>query len=78
MNSVETPAVQRWTTRERHYLLRVQTNLFGEWELLKAWGGRGSLRGRHQAVPADDLSHALRLLAKEAHRRGLRGYRLDA
>jgi hypothetical protein len=76
MTSQDSSAAQRWTTAKRYYLLRVQTNLFGEWELLKVWGGRGSRLGRHQAVPADDQVHALQLLAKEAQRRGRRGYRL--
>jgi predicted DNA-binding WGR domain protein len=76
MSSFDIPGAQRWTTMERFYVLHVQTNLFGEWELLKAWGGRGSQRGRHQAVPADNREDALRLLAKEARRREKRGYRL--
>ena len=42
---------QLWVTDTRFYLLCVQTNLFGGWELLKAWGGRGNRRGGHMAVP---------------------------
>jgi predicted DNA-binding WGR domain protein len=76
MGSFDIPGTQRWATVERYYVLQVQTNLFDEWELLKAWGGRGSQRGRHQAVPADSREDALRLLDKEARRREKRGYRL--
>jgi hypothetical protein len=75
MNGFHVSTTQRWTTKERYYVLHVQTNLFGEWELLKAWGGRGSRLGQHRAVLADDRTDALRLLAEEACRREKRGYR---
>jgi hypothetical protein len=34
MNGFHMSTTQRWTTKERYYVLDVQTNLFGEWELL--------------------------------------------
>ncbi len=70
------PALQLWMTDTRYYLLCVQLDLFGGWELLKAWGGRGSRRGGHQAVPAASLLQALDLQQREARRRLRRGYRI--
>ena len=67
---------QLWVTDTRFYLLCVQTNLFGDWELLKAWGGRGSRRGGHQAVQATSLPEAIDMQQREARRRMRRGYRV--
>ncbi len=67
---------QLWVTDTRFYLLCVQTNLFGGWELLKAWGGRGNRRGGHMAVPMGSLPEALELQQREARRRARRGYRI--
>lgn len=67
--------VQRWTTQDRYYTLRVQQDLFGQWELLKVWGSLHSRHGRHQVCPAASLEAAASLLTSEARRRARRGYR---
>lgn len=65
---------QHWLTEQRFYLLQVQQNLFREWELLKAWGGRDSRRGGYRVVPAQDAGQAMALLNTESRRRARRGY----
>jgi len=74
MSSFSTPQSSLWLTDTRYYLLRVQRDLFGKWELLKAWGGRGSRRGRHQVVPAAHEEQAIGLFEHECRRRLRRGY----
>ena len=68
---------QRWMTATRYYVLRVQQDLFGDWELIKSWGGRSSSRGRSQVVPTSSAVDAIAALSKESKRRARRGYRLD-
>jgi len=69
-------AVHRWTTATRYYQLFVQRNLFGQWELVRAWGGRNSRLGRHLVDPATSRDDALAMLATESRRRQRRGYSL--
>jgi predicted DNA-binding WGR domain protein len=64
-----------WLTDTRYYILRVQCDLFGGWELLKAWGGRGNRRGRHQMIPAAHEAQAIDMFERECRRRLRRGYR---
>ncbi|MFN9451441.1 MAG: WGR domain-containing protein [Rubrivivax sp.] len=63
-----------WLTDTRYYFLHVQRDLFGEWELLKVWGGRRSRRGRHQVVCVAREDQALGLFERECQRRIRRGY----
>lgn len=75
---LETPLTTacRWETPTRYYVGQVQENLFGQWELLRIWGGRGNRLGGMLVEPASSHAHALQLLAAEAKRRGRRGYSL--
>lgn len=66
----------RWETSTRYYVGLVQENLFGQWELIRAWGGRGNRLGGMLVEPAPSKAHALQLLAVESKRRGRRGYTL--
>lgn len=66
---------RRWVTDSRYYRATVQQDLFGGWELLKAWGGLGSRLGRHQVFPATSREQAFELLEAEERRRISRGYR---
>lgn len=66
----------RWETATRYYVGRVQENLFGQWELMRVWGGRGNRLGGMLVVPASSQAHALQLLSAEDKRRGQRGYAL--
>jgi hypothetical protein len=69
------PQLHRWETSTRYYLALVQQDLFGSWELLRMWGGKGSSRGGALCEPAADELHALSLLDDTARRRERRGYR---
>lgn len=66
--------LQRWETATRYYLTLVQQDLFGTWELVRMWGGKGSGRGGFLHEPARDHAHALQLLEDAARRRKQRGY----
>lgn len=67
--------VHRWETATRYYLALVQQDLFGEWELVRMWGGKGSRHGGGLCEPAADQGQALQLLDDTARRRERRGYR---
>ena len=73
---LETPLTTacRWETPTRYYVGQVQENLFGQWELIRAWGGRGNRLGGMMVEPAASQGHALQLLAAEDKRRRRRGY----
>ncbi len=66
----------RWETTTRYYLASVQPDLFGEWELFRAWGAKGSGLGNQMRQSARDREHARELLCVVARERQARGYRL--
>ena len=66
---------QRWETPIRYYTLVVQRNLFGQWELVRAWGGRGTRLGAVRVDPAASFDEASSLMDAESLRRQRRGYR---
>lgn len=66
---------QRWETPVRYYTLVVQRNLFGQWELVRAWGGRGTRLGAVRVDPAASFDEASSLMDAESMRRERRGYR---
>lgn len=61
-----------WINPEKHryYTAAIVTNLFGEPELVTAWGGIGSHRGGESHTPDPDPD----ALARVAKRRKQRGY----
>lgn len=65
----------RWTSTSRYYRAVVQQNLFGQWELVRSWGGLGTRLGGMLIYPATNREDALARLAEEAQRRRKRGYR---
>lgn len=66
---------QRWETSERYYIAVVQQNLFGDWELMRIWGGKGSARGSMLCQPATNQAEALDHLSAVAQMRQRHGYR---
>ena len=66
-----------WRTPMRHYRAIVQRDLFGNWEFMRIWGGRGSGRGGSKVLPVADREAGLRLMQQQALRRHARGYVLD-
>lgn len=65
-----------WRTATRYYSAVVQCNLFGQWELLRMWGGRGTRLGNSQVEPALSFDAALAMLERESRRRKARHYAL--
>jgi predicted DNA-binding WGR domain protein len=74
MHTSEIIQLRRWTTPTRYYRVLVQQNLFGNWELVRAWGGVGTKFGRLTVQPAVDYDQAVLMLEGESRRRGQRGY----
>jgi predicted DNA-binding WGR domain protein len=70
------PAPLRWECEatRRYYGASVQTNLFGEIEVWRFWGGIGSKRGGEMHEPVPDIATAARTLAVISKRRTARGY----
>ncbi len=70
----ETADAGYWLSTHRYYRAFIQQNLFGQWELIKVWGGRQSRLGGMQVVPVDNSREGRKELGKEARRRISRGY----
>jgi predicted DNA-binding WGR domain protein len=68
--------MRRWENHaaRRYYQALLQQNLFGDWELLRIWGGIGNAYGRQQCIPIGDALQGELELAKTEARRRQRGY----
>jgi len=66
--------MQRWESQRRYYVVMLTPNLFGDWELLQAWGGKGNRLGRMRALPVADYADGLAALDRVARVRERRGY----
>ena len=68
------PFTARFESATRYYLLRCETDLFGELVLSRYWGSRSSRRGgeKHQWVPSPEAGRAQ--LARLTRARQRRGY----
>jgi len=64
----------RLETKTRYYLCLVQKDLFGRWELFRAWGAKGSGLGNSLRQPAQSEAHAGELLQAVLKQRLARGY----
>lgn len=64
----------RWQTADRYYVAAIQLNLFGELEVLHAWGGRFNHLGGMKAFPVADEGEADQHLAALHKLRLRRGY----
>jgi hypothetical protein len=67
---------ERWVNREkaRYYQAHLFRDLFGDWILLKVWGGCGSRRGRLASTAVASYSEGLGALREIGERRRGRGY----
>jgi hypothetical protein len=63
-------------SRRRYYEAVVQQDLFGGWEVWRAWGGIGSARGGQLVVPSAAEQAGLAELDALAKRRQCRGYEM--
>ncbi len=64
------PCFGRWQRRRwenpkkgRYYEAWTHKNLFGEWEVLCAWGGIGTKQGGSKAIPTDSIEAAGDIMA---------------
>jgi predicted DNA-binding WGR domain protein len=74
--------VWRWECRDperdryRYYMVHLRQDLWGRWELHRAWGGIRTRRGGEQVTPLGAREEGLPLV-RQVHRRRLsRGYQL--
>lgn len=65
----------RLETDTRYYLCGAQRDLFGQWEVWRAWGAKGSGLGNAMRMPAVDEHHAQQLLGDVLDLRRSHGYR---
>ena len=64
----------RLETSSRYYLCCVRQDLFGDWIVWRAWGGKTSALGRSMRLLAASEAQALELLATVLKERAIRGY----
>ena len=70
-------ATQRsWINPEkaRYYRVFLDQDLFGDWTLIKVWGGIGSNRGRMHSTGVASYEAGIELVDEIARRRSQRGY----
>ena len=70
-------AIQRsWINPEkaRYYQVFLDQDLFGDWTLIKVWGGIGSNRGRMHSTGVASYEAGVEQIGEIARRRAQRGY----
>jgi hypothetical protein len=67
---------ERWVNRKkaRYYETHLSRDLFGEWILVKAWGGCGSRRGRLASTGVASYADGVAALREIGERHSARGY----
>jgi hypothetical protein len=60
--------------KARYYQIHLDQDLFGDWTLLKVWGGLGSRRGGMHHAGLASYDHGIEQLREIAKRRSQRGY----
>lgn len=68
--------MMRWETTTRYYIVRLQVNLFRDWEVMLTWGGKGTNCGRVQVHPVETYEQGMHRIKQVARRRRQRGYNL--
>lgn len=66
-----------WVNPEkaRYYQVHLAQDLFGDWTLIKVWGGIGSNRGRLHSTGVASYEAGIEQVDEIARRRTQRGYR---
>lgn len=64
-----------WKSESRYYIVWLQTTLFGEWTLVKNWGGLNNRLGGAQVQTFGTVKEALSELEVIGKMREKRGYR---
>jgi hypothetical protein len=67
---------EQWVNRKkaRYYQAHLHRDLFGEWILVKVWGGCGSRRGRLHSTGVASYGEGRDALREIGERRSARGY----
>ena len=70
------PTQRSWINPEkaRYYQVFLDQDLFGDWTLIKVWGGIGSNRGRMHSTGVASYEAGVELVDDIARRRARRGY----
>lgn len=65
-----------WKTEDRYYSLNLSKNLFGEWQIIRKWGGLKTRIHGSKVMYPQNLVDANIQLDKIHKKRKLRGYSL--
>jgi hypothetical protein len=60
--------------KRRYYRVHLDRDLFGDWTLIKVWGGIGSNHGRLQSSGVASYEAGIEQVDEIARRRAQRGY----
>ena len=68
----------RWenSLTKRYYLVMIEQDIFGQWVLIRVWGGIQTKLGRTQVSVLDNKNQGIEMLKMISIRRNQRGYRL--
>lgn len=71
------PHYRRWIcdASRRYYETRITRDLWGDWHVLRVWGGIGCALGAARSEMTADLGEALEIVERTARKRTQRGYR---
>ena len=72
----DTATQRSWINADkaRYYLVVLDQDLFGDWTLIKVWGGIGSNRGRMHSTGVASYEAGVELVDEIVRRRSQRGY----
>ena len=70
------PTQRSWINPEkaRYYQIFLDQDLFGDWTLIRVWGGIGSNRGRMHSTGVASYEAGIELVDDITRRRSQRGY----
>lgn len=66
--------VLKWESSNRYYIIRLQKNLFGEWTVIKEWGGLRNRLGGSKVNDFTNLEDAVNQINNITKTRKSRGY----
>lgn len=70
----DSPILRRFASEDRLYAAMLTRDLFGEWVLVQAWGGRYNQRGGKMTRVMKSFEAGVSALTGVAKRREQRGY----
>lgn len=73
---MEQSICHKWESPDRYYTAILHRDLFDTWIVTRAWGAKGSRRGRVDPYPVSSYSAGLQMLDAISRRRRQHGYTL--